>query len=249
MSEDKPLDFLAISITPGKFEAIKEYAEEHLGIAFKMSVYAGLHPAMGHIKEAVTWSKKQWLMRMGLSDIPPFTVEGLWHQEGNDIVVDLYPAEKEEQVRQVREKRREAGKKGGRPSKEKQTKSNCFTNEKQSESKSKREDSFPIKESISSPPCGDTADASPQGGNAPLTEEELAAQEAEAEAEWQAMRRALRNEGPKYNISKAILSEGAAHADAAAHLEVETEEEQAALEEEKVNMWRDIMQALDTPDA
>lgn len=242
MSEDKPLDFLAISITPGKFEAIKEHAEEDLGIAFKMSVYAGLHPAMGHIKESVTWSKKQWLMRMGLSDIPPFTVEGLWHQEGNDIVVDLYPAEKEEQVRQVREKRREAGKKGGRPSKEKQIKSNCFTNEKQS--KSEREDSFPIKESISSPPCGDTADASPQGGNPPLTEEELAAQEAEAEAEWQGMMQALRNEGPEYNISKAI-SEAGAHADAAAPLEEETEEEAASYRKAEQEYLADLLKSFE----
>lgn len=53
----------------------------------------------------------------------------------------------------------------------------------------------------------------------------------------------------KNNIPKGILSEGAAHADAAAPLTVETEEEAAALDAEAEAEWQAMRKALRTPNA
>ncbi|MBR5878698.1 MAG: hypothetical protein IKY91_04035 [Akkermansia sp.] len=52
------------------------------------------------------------------------------------------------------------------------------------------------------------------------------------------------NASPEYNIHKCILSEGAAHADAAAPLEVETEEEAAAARKAEQEYLAALMQDL-----
>lgn len=56
--------------------------------------------------------------------------------------------------------------------------------------------------------------------------------------------KSAQNASPEYNISKDILSEGAAHADAAAPLEVETEEEAAAARKAEQDYLAALMQDL-----
>jgi hypothetical protein len=69
----------------------------------------------GVIKGCKSWKNRQWQQLAGVTEEEVKTISPLYGFEGNDLVVAYYPVESEAAVKA----KREAGKLGGRPKKEK----------------------------------------------------------------------------------------------------------------------------------
>jgi hypothetical protein len=69
----------------------------------------------GRIPAAKSWTSRKWeqIARVTLREVS--TACDLWAWEGGDLVVTFYPADKEQEVRERRERARVNGAKGGRP--------------------------------------------------------------------------------------------------------------------------------------
>lgn len=65
----------------------------------------------GKIENSIHWSSRQWQQICGVTRREVKAETGLWHWEGDSLVVSFYPLHLEEAVKT----KREAGKKGGRP--------------------------------------------------------------------------------------------------------------------------------------
>ena len=69
----------------------------------------------GRIRFARGWKDRQWEQTCGVTALEVASAEPLLRFEGNDCIVWAYPADKESEVKQRRERARSNGKLGGRP--------------------------------------------------------------------------------------------------------------------------------------
>lgn len=92
----KPLDFIAIPVAAR--EEIAEHSLEDIGRAVLLALYCGRTLNSGRIEGWEDWTNRQWLSKVGLDFMPHREAPGLWHWEGEDLIVDLYSADYEQKV-------------------------------------------------------------------------------------------------------------------------------------------------------
>lgn len=84
----------------------------------------------GVIESARDWSDRKWQQLCGITKEEATTACDLYRFDGEDLVVSLYPVDKETEVKTKRETARDNGKKGGRPRKKTEPKPTTETKEK-----------------------------------------------------------------------------------------------------------------------
>lgn len=107
-----PLCFLKLPTTPDGYDMLLEADELERGQLLTMLYWLALHPNAGRISDIRNWSSSRLYRAFGWAE-PPAEVPGLWHYDGDDLIVDVYPVEAE----QALQMQREAGRQGGRPAK------------------------------------------------------------------------------------------------------------------------------------
>lgn len=81
----------------------------------------------GLIQGAASWGDRAWMQLCGVTKTETETNTGLFAYEGENLRVNLYPIDKEEEVKSKRETARTNGAKGGRPKKNQPPKPNTKT--------------------------------------------------------------------------------------------------------------------------
>lgn len=84
----------------------------------------------GVISDAAGWNDRQWMTACGVTASEVAEAAPLLRKDGADVVVALYPEDKQQEVQEKRAKASENGKKGGRPRKDEQEKPTLVTSEK-----------------------------------------------------------------------------------------------------------------------
>jgi len=93
----------------------------------------------GVIRGAVNWNDRQWMTACGVTVDEVKEAAVLLKTKHDDIVVSLYPGDKEKEVQENRKRASENGKLGGRPKKITQTKPSGFSEKTQPVSKNNPE--------------------------------------------------------------------------------------------------------------
>lgn len=105
--KERGLDYLAVSVLPDDYDRILDLTPEERGIWLTLCMYCAQRLSNGRVEGAATWTPEQWLRKMSMPP-PPKEKEGYWISNDEDILLELYPCDKEEQVIKRREQARKA---------------------------------------------------------------------------------------------------------------------------------------------
>lgn len=86
-----------------------------LGTWVRVTAYCCESENGGVIKGAVSWNDRQWMTACGVTASEVKDANALLKQKNGDIIVSMYPGEKESEVKEKRRIAKENGKNGGRP--------------------------------------------------------------------------------------------------------------------------------------
>lgn len=90
---NKPLEYIVIPVAAR--EKLVEHSPDDIGQAVLMAIYCGRMLNGGRIEGAAKWTDKQCMAKLGLEFLCRFDAPGLWHWEGDDLIVELYSVEYE----------------------------------------------------------------------------------------------------------------------------------------------------------
>lgn len=113
MDTQKPLAFIKLPTYGETLDRILDANAKSRGVLLTLMIYCAKHPAGGIIHGMKGWGGAKY-RREGLTpkdvkeDCP-----GLWHWQGEDLIVDAYPTEGEQKALETREARAASGRKGG----------------------------------------------------------------------------------------------------------------------------------------
>ena len=69
----------------------------------------------GRISDCKSWKCRRWQQTVGVMLRELNACSDLWRWDGDDLVVEFYPLDQEQEVKQRRDRARNNGTKGGRP--------------------------------------------------------------------------------------------------------------------------------------
>lgn len=100
------LEWVKLTVQSVKAAAINNRAND-VSHALLLTMYCAEKENGGVIKDCAGWNRTQWRANVGCGAIQQGrNAAGLWHWEGNDLVVEWYDVAAEQQAQGTREKRR-----------------------------------------------------------------------------------------------------------------------------------------------
>lgn len=93
---NKPLEYIVIPVAAR--EKLADYEPEDIGRAVMLALYCGRVLNGGRIEGARGWSERQSMAKLGLEYVPLNNNLGLWHWDGDDLIVELYSVEYEQKA-------------------------------------------------------------------------------------------------------------------------------------------------------
>lgn len=97
---NRPLDFIIFPVSLGL--KLHKYKNADIADAFKMAFYCGRELNGGVIAGAKKWGVRKWLSSAGIGRKIAHSCADLWHFSGDNLVVDIYDAEREKSVLSIR---------------------------------------------------------------------------------------------------------------------------------------------------
>lgn len=105
------MEWLNIHRSDVEGEAMQDAPRAQVGTWLFLSIFCAGQENGGRIAGAKGWSDRKWLKVTSLSAEEVQEESGLWHWDGEDLVVEFYPADQEAVVRSKRRGGRAGGKK------------------------------------------------------------------------------------------------------------------------------------------
>lgn len=96
----RPLDFIIFPASLGL--KLHKHKSADIADALKMAFYCARELNGGVIAGAAGWSARKWLASAGIRRKITGGCSDLWHFSGNDLVVEIYDAEREKTVLSIR---------------------------------------------------------------------------------------------------------------------------------------------------